>query len=94
MPRLFDQVKKQTRNNECLSWDFLKKYILESEDDDRVSNVFAMVVYGMVIFPKVPDHDETAVGNLIEQLNGQANPVMAIIAETICSLSYCHRTSK
>ena len=91
---VIDQVKKQKGNRECLSWEFIKNYLSKSEDDGWVSNVFAMAVYGIVIFSKVPDHIETAMVDLIDQINGQANPISAIVAETIRSLSYCRRKGK
>ena len=34
--KIIDQVKKQKGKSECLSWDFLKKHILENGNDDRV----------------------------------------------------------
>ena len=56
--------------------------------------MFSMAVYGMVIFPKVSDHVEAAVVDLVVQVNSQANPVLTIIVETIHSLSYCRRKGK
>ena len=78
--KVIEQVKKQNGKRECLLWEFVKKYLAKSEDDERVSNVFAMAVYGMVIFSKVLDHIEAIVVNLVEQVNNQANPVLTIIA--------------
>ncbi|XWS23352.1 hypothetical protein CRYUN_Cryun28dG0005900 [Craigia yunnanensis] len=37
--------------NECAQRDFLEKYILENDSDDRVIDMFALLVYGTVIFP-------------------------------------------
>ena len=59
-----------------------------------ISNVFTMVVYGMVIFPKVLDHVEATVVDLVEQVNSQANHVPTIVAETICSLKFCRSKGK
>ena len=50
------------------------------EDEERVSNIFIMAVYEMVIFPKVLNHIKAAVIDLVEQVNSQVNPVSAIIA--------------
>ena len=46
--------------------DFVKKFLAKSEDEERVFNVFAMAVYGMVIFSKVPNHIEAIVVDLVE----------------------------
>ena len=55
-------------------------------------DVFALTVYGLVIFPKVPGHVEVAVIDVIEQIEGQANPVPAIVAETFRTLNFCRRS--
>ena len=56
--------------------------------------MFAVAMYGMVIFPKVLDHVEAVVVDLVEQVNSQANPVLTIVTEIIHSLNYCYRKSK
>ena len=62
----------------------MKKFLAKCEDKERVFNVFFMAVYVMVLFPKVSNHIEAVVVNLVEQVNSQANPVPTIIAKTIC----------
>ena len=52
--KVIEQMKKEKGKTECLPWEFVKKYLAKREDEERVSNVFAMAVYGMVIFLKVP----------------------------------------
>ena len=54
-------------------------------------DVFALAIYGLVIFPKVPRHAKVAVVDVIEQIGGQANPVPTIVAETFCTLNFCRR---
>ena len=50
-----------------------------------------MAVYGMVIFPNVPNHIVVVVVDLVEQVNSQANLVSTIIVETIRSLNYFNK---
>ena len=57
-------------------------------------DVFARVVYGLIIFSKVPVHVEVAVIDVIDQIEGQANLMMAIVVETLHSLNYCRRKGK
>ena len=38
-------------------------------------DVFALAIYGLIIFPKVPGHVEVAVIDVIEQIENQANLV-------------------
>ena len=52
------QMKTTKRKNECLSWEFLKKFFAKCEDEERVFKVFAIVVYKMMIFLKVTNHIE------------------------------------
>ena len=54
-------------------------------------DVFTLPIYGLVILPKVPRHVEVSVINVIEQIESQANPVPAIVAETLRTLNFCRR---
>ena len=82
-------MKTMKRKNEYIPWEFLKKSLAKYEDEEQVFKVFVIVVYGMVIFPKVSNHVEAAIVDLVEQLDNQANLVLAIVAETIHSLNFC-----
>ena len=57
-------------------------------------DVFALAIYGLVIFPKVPGHVEVAVIDVIEQIESQTNPVPVIVAETLRTLNFCRRSEK
>ena len=72
-------------------WNFVKKFLAKCDEEERVFNVFAMAVYRMVIFSKVPNHIEAVVVDLVEQINNQADPVTTIIVKTIRSLNFCHK---
>ena len=56
-----------------------------------VMDIFALVVYGTLIFSQSPGYVDAAVVDLIEQVDNQVNPVPVIIAETIRSLNYYRR---
>ena len=53
----------------------MKEFLTKYEDEERVFNVFIIAVYWMMIFPKVPNHIESTVVDLIEQVNNQVDPV-------------------
>ncbi|MFQ6669489.1 hypothetical protein Gotur_034710 [Gossypium turneri] len=55
-------------------------------------DVFALSIYGLIIFPKALGHVDKAVTGLFDQLDGRVTPVPAILAETFRSLSACRRT--
>ena len=71
--------------------DFLEGYIIQNKHDDRVIDIFALVVYGTLVFSQSPGYVEAAVVDLIEQIDNQVNPILAIITETFRSLNYCRR---
>ena len=80
---VFVPITKLKGKNECVQYDFLERYIIENNEDDRVIDIFALVVYETLIFPQSLGYIEAAIVDLIEQINNQVNPVPAIIAETI-----------
>ena len=77
--------------NECVQSDFLEGYIIQNNHDDRVRDIFALVVYGTLIFSQSLRYVNAAIVDLIEQVDNQVNPVPAIIAKTIHSLNYCRK---
>ena len=85
------QMKTMKGKNECLPWEFLKKFLAKCEDEEWVFKVFFIVVYGMFIFPKVSNHIEDVVVDLVEKIDNQGNLNSAIIAETIRSLNFYHK---
>ncbi|KAG8480486.1 hypothetical protein CXB51_024690 [Gossypium anomalum] len=54
-------------------------------------NLFALAIYGLIIFSKVLGHIEVAVVDFFEKLKQGINPVPTILAETFRSLSICRR---
>ena len=91
---VFVPVTKLKGKNECVQYDFLERYIIENNNDDRVIDIFTLVVYETLIFPQSPGYIDAAVVDLIEQIDNQVNPIPAIIVETIRSLNYCRRKGK
>ena len=47
---VFVPMTRQQRKNECVQCDFLERYIIENNDDNRIIDIFALVVYGILIF--------------------------------------------
>ena len=88
---IFVPMTRLKGKNECVQSDFLEGYIIQNNHDDRVRDIFALVVYGTLIFSQSPGYVDATIVDLIEQVDNQVNPVPAIIFETICSLNYCQR---
>ncbi|KAE8654967.1 hypothetical protein F3Y22_tig00117034pilonHSYRG00338 [Hibiscus syriacus] len=82
---------KQKGESEGIAWTNIKE-LIQSHPDIKVRfDLFALGIYGMVIFPKVLGYVEAAVVDLFEQLPKKINPVSAILAETFRSLNACRR---
>ena len=62
---LISKTKKKGKN-EYVQCDFFKQYITKNNDDDRVVDMFALIVYGAVIFPQSSGYIDAVVIDLIE----------------------------
>ncbi|KAE8701519.1 putative Suppressor of protein silencing 3 [Hibiscus syriacus] len=82
---------KQKGESEGIAWTNIKE-LIQSHPDIKVRfDLFALGMYGMVIFPKVLGYVEAAVVDLFEQLPKKINPASAILAETFRSLNACRK---
>ena len=91
---VFVPITRLKGKNKCVQCDFLERYIIENNNDNRIIDIFALVVYGTLIFPQSSGYVDAAVVDLIEQIDNQVNPIPAIVVETIRSLNYCRRKGK
>ncbi|MBA0844705.1 hypothetical protein Goarm_022308 [Gossypium armourianum] len=82
---------KQKGDNKCISWRNLKHIVLAHPDANKRVDVFALSIYGLVIFPKALGHVDEAVTDLFERLDKGVTPVPAILAETFRSLNACRK---
>ncbi|MBA0637453.1 hypothetical protein Godav_025329, partial [Gossypium davidsonii] len=65
----------------------LRDQILAHPDTKKKVSIFALSIYGLVIFPKVLGHIDEAVTDLFDQLDRRVTLVPTILAETFKSLS-------
>ncbi|KAG8485424.1 hypothetical protein CXB51_021017 [Gossypium anomalum] len=87
------QIKKKNETV-CIPWSSLRESVLSHPDILKRVNLFALAIYGLVIFPRVLGHIEVAVFDFFERLKQGVNPVPTILAETFRSLSTCRRIEK
>ncbi|KAG8496843.1 hypothetical protein CXB51_008110 [Gossypium anomalum] len=80
------QIKKKNETV-CIPWSSLRESVLSHPDILKRVNLFALAIYGLVIFPRVLGHIEVAVFDFFERLKQGVNPVPTILAETFRSLS-------
>ncbi|MFQ6668828.1 hypothetical protein Gotur_034330 [Gossypium turneri] len=85
---------KQKGENKCIPWKSLRGQIMAHPDTKKKVDVFALSIYGLVIFPKALGHIDEVVTDLFDQLYRRVTPTLAILAETFRSLSTCWRTGE
>ncbi|KAK5803595.1 hypothetical protein PVK06_031243 [Gossypium arboreum] len=85
---------QQKEDSKCIPWENLRDLILTRLDERKRVDIFALSIYGLVIFPKALRHVDEAVIDLFDRLEKGITPVPAILAETFRSLSSCRKTGK
>ena len=61
----FVPITRLKGKNECVQCDFFEGYIIENNNDDRVINIFALVVFETFIFLQSPGYIDATVVDLI-----------------------------
>ncbi|MFQ6624709.1 hypothetical protein Gotur_003320 [Gossypium turneri] len=72
----------------------MKDLILAHPDARKRVDVFALSIYGLIVFPKILGHVDEAVTDLFERLDKRVTPVPVILAETFRSLNACRKAGK
>ncbi|MBA0788643.1 hypothetical protein Gotri_027203 [Gossypium trilobum] len=82
---------KQKGECKCIIWKNLRDLILAHPDGKKKVDVFALSIYGLVIFPKALGHVDEAVSDLFNRLDKGVTSVPTILAETFRSLNAYRR---
>ncbi|XP_050207518.1 uncharacterized protein LOC126656938 [Mercurialis annua] len=77
----------QIPDSKNFSADAIIKFYHETDDVEQKRSAFAILIYGLIIFPTAPGVINERVGMFVRSLKGGVHPVTAILAETIRSLS-------
>ncbi|MBA0730948.1 hypothetical protein Golax_020471 [Gossypium laxum] len=78
---------KQKGECKCIPWKNLRDLILVHPDMKKKVDVFALIIYGLMIFPRALGYVDEAVLGLLDLLDKGVTPVPAILAETFRSLN-------
>ncbi|MFQ6657533.1 hypothetical protein Gotur_027160, partial [Gossypium turneri] len=70
---------QQKGDSKCILWKSLKDIILAHPDTKKRVDVFALSIYGLVIFPKVLGHIDEAVIDLFDRLDKRVTPVPSLL---------------
>ncbi|MFQ6660759.1 hypothetical protein Gotur_029151 [Gossypium turneri] len=84
------QIKKKNEVS-CVPWFSLRELVQNHPDISKRMDLFALAIYGLIVFPKVLGHIEVAVVDFFEKLRHGINPVPTILAETFRSLNNCRK---
>ncbi|MBA0876620.1 hypothetical protein Goshw_005803, partial [Gossypium schwendimanii] len=85
---------KQKGDSKCVPWKSLKDAIPMHLDVRKRLDVFALSIYGLVVFPKTLGHVDEAVTNLFDQLDKRVTPISTILAKTFRSLNACQKAGE
>ncbi|XP_017647803.1 uncharacterized protein LOC108487993 [Gossypium arboreum] len=85
---------KEKGDSKCIPWRNLRDLILAHPDSKKKVDVFALSIYGLIVFPKALGHIDKVVSDLFDRLDKGTTPVPAILAETFRSLNACRTAGK
>ncbi|MBA0754535.1 hypothetical protein Gogos_022025 [Gossypium gossypioides] len=85
---------QQKGDSKCVPWKSLRDLVLVHPAVKKRVDVFALGIYGLVIFPKALGHIDEAVSDLFDRLSKGVTPVPAILTETFRSLNACRRADE
>ncbi|MBA0683655.1 hypothetical protein Goari_025293 [Gossypium aridum] len=85
---------KKKEDIKYIPWKNLRDLILVHPGIKKKVDVFALSIYGLVIFPKALGHVDEAVSDLFDRLVKRVTPILAILAEMFRSLSTCQRAGE
>ncbi|XP_040937951.1 uncharacterized protein [Gossypium hirsutum] len=82
---------KEKGECKCISWDALKDLILIHPNKAKSVDVFALSLYGLMVFPRALGYVDEATTDLFHRLSKRVTSVPAILAETFRSLGACRK---
>ncbi|MBA0826109.1 hypothetical protein Goarm_010995 [Gossypium armourianum] len=85
---------KQKGDCRCIPWKNLRDLILAHPDMKKRADVFALRIYGLVVFPKALGYVDEIVSDLFDRLDKRVTSVPAILVETFRSLNACRRAGE
>ncbi|KAL1145561.1 hypothetical protein V6Z11_A11G306400 [Gossypium hirsutum] len=82
---------KEKSECKCISWNALKDLILTHPDEAKRVDVFALSLYGLMVFPRALRYVDEATTDLFHRLSKRVTSVPGILAEIFRSLGTCRK---
>ncbi|MBA0797963.1 hypothetical protein Gohar_008606 [Gossypium harknessii] len=82
---------KKKEESKCIPWKSFLDLILAHPDTKKKVDIFALSIYGLIIFLKALGHIDEVVSDLFDRLDRRVTPVPVILAEAFRSLNTCRR---
>ncbi|MBA0845362.1 hypothetical protein Goarm_023389, partial [Gossypium armourianum] len=79
-------VDEKKNEVSCVPWFSLRELVQNHPDILKRVDLFALAIYGLIVFLKVIRHIEVAVVDFFKKLRQGINPIPTILAETFRSL--------
>ncbi|MBA0852146.1 hypothetical protein Goshw_001873 [Gossypium schwendimanii] len=79
---------KQKGDSKCISWKNLRDLILAHPDTKKKVDVFALSVYGLVVFPKALGHVDEVVTDLFDRLDKRTRRMKRLAVGPITTVEY------
>ncbi|XVF01563.1 hypothetical protein REPUB_Repub04eG0100000 [Reevesia pubescens] len=91
-----EEIKGNVKGESCgIPWKVLKPHVVGANNNEQTMKMFALAIYGLVIFPKVLGHIEMTVVDFFEKVdNKKINPILSIMVETIRTLKFSRTERK
>ncbi|MFQ6642217.1 hypothetical protein Gotur_018380 [Gossypium turneri] len=70
---------KQKGDSKCIPWKNLKDLILAHPDTKKKVDIFALSIYGLVVFPRALGHVDEAVTDLFDRLDKRVTQVSSLL---------------
>ncbi|MBA0671964.1 hypothetical protein Goklo_007270 [Gossypium klotzschianum] len=87
-------LDKVEDNASARTWSEMTQREKSHPDTKKRVDVFALSIYGLIVFPKALGHVDEAITNLFDWLDKRVTPVPTILAETFRSLNACRKTGE
>ncbi|MBA0613284.1 hypothetical protein Godav_013746 [Gossypium davidsonii] len=94
LKEIWDQWNNKIKQLFYSNYGDLPYLILAHPDVKKKVDIFALNIYGLVIFSKALGHVDEAVSDLFDRLDKGVTLVPAIVAETFRSLNACRRAGE